>query len=296
MAQILKVPFAIGDATTLTEAGYVGEDVENLILKLLQAADFDVERAEQGIIFVDEIDKVARATQNVSITRDVSGEGVQQSLLKLLEGTVANVPPQGGRKHPEQQYIQVDTRNILFVVGGTFSDLEEIIATRLGQKLMGFNPVFGEAHKESISDRRSLLRKVEVEDLIQYGMIPEFLGRLPLISTLDPLSEDDLVQILTEPRDALTRQYQELFRLSNVKLGFTDKALRDIAKLAVGRGTGARGLRAIVEDVMLDVLYEIPDNADKIAEYVVTPELVRQRLFSRGKKVARKSRSRRETA
>ena len=296
MAKILKVPFAIGDATTLTEAGYVGEDVENLILKLLQAADFDVERAEQGIIFVDEIDKVARATQNVSITRDVSGEGVQQSLLKLLEGTVANVPPQGGRKHPEQQYIQVDTKNILFVVGGTFSDLEEIIATRLGRKLMGFNPVFGDAHKESVSARRNLLRQVEVEDLIQYGMIPEFLGRLPLISTLDPLSDEDLLQILTEPRHALTRQYQELVRLSNVKLGFTDKALRDIAKLAVDRGTGARGLRAIIEDVMLDALYEIPDNADKIAEYVVTPELVRQKLFSRGKKVARKSRSRRETA
>ncbi len=296
MAQILKVPFAIGDATTLTEAGYVGEDVENLILKLLQAADFDVEKAEQGIIFVDEIDKVARATQNVSITRDVSGEGVQQSLLKLLEGTIANVPPQGGRKHPEQQYIQVDTRNILFVVGGTFSDLEDIIASRLGQKMMGFNPVFGDSHKEDVEARRTLLRQVEVEDLIQYGMIPEFLGRLPLIASLDPLSEDDLVRILTEPKDALTRQYQELFRLSNVKLSFTDKALRDTAKLAVERGTGARALRAVIEEVMLDALYEIPDQAEKIAEYVVTPELVRLKTFGRGRKITRKGRSRRETA
>lgn len=296
MAQILKVPFAIGDATTLTEAGYVGEDVENLILKLLQAADFDVERAEQGIIFVDEIDKVARATQNVSITRDVSGEGVQQSLLKLLEGTIANVPPQGGRKHPEQQYIQVDTKNILFIVGGTFSGLEEVVANRIGKKMIGFNPVFGDTHTEDLDARRQLLRQAEVEDLIQYGMIPEFLGRLPLISTLDPLSEPDLVRILTEPEDALVKQYKELFSLNDVKLHFTEKALREIAKQALGRGTGARGLRAVIEEVMLDALYEIPDQAGKIAEYTVTPELVRQKTFSCGKKVARKRSTRRETA
>ena len=296
MAGILNVPFAIGDATTLTEAGYVGEDVENLVLKLLQAADYDVERAEQGIIFVDEIDKVARATQNVSITRDVSGEGVQQGLLKMLEGTVANVPPQGGRKHPEQQYIQVNTHNILFICGGTFTGLEDIIANRVGKQMIGFNDVYESTDTEDLQMRRELLRQVEVEDLVRFGLIPEFIGRLPLISNLDPLAEDELVRILVEPKNSLVKQYQEYFRLTDTELTFTDKALRDIARLALERGTGARGLRSIVEDVMLDVLYELPDHAEKLSEYVVTPELVRQKTFNRGRKVTRKKRTRRETA
>ena len=296
MARFLDVPFAIGDATTLTEAGYVGEDVENLILKLLQAADFNIERAEQGIIFVDEVDKVSRATQNVSITRDVSGEGVQQSLLKLIEGTIANVPPQGGRKHPEQQYIQVDTTNILFICGGTFTGLEEIVAERIGKRQIGFKPVWDKVTTENVEARREILRQVEVEDLIQFGMIPEFLGRVPVISTLDPLSAEDLVRVLQEPKDALVKQYTELFHLNGTKLRFTDKALTEIAKLAVKRSTGARGLRAILEDVMLDPLYELPEHEGGLVEYVVNPEVVRHKAFAKGKRVFRKDDERRETA
>jgi ATP-dependent Clp protease ATP-binding subunit ClpX len=296
MARFLNMPFAIGDATTLTEAGYVGEDVENLILKLLQAADFNVERAEQGIIFIDEIDKVSRRTQNVSITRDVSGEGVQQSLLKLIEGTVANVPPQGGRKHPEQQYIQVDTSNILFICGGTFTGLEEIIANRIGRRQMGFKPVWDNVSTETVEARREILRSVQVEDLIQFGMIPEFLGRVPIIATLDPLDESDLVRVLTEPKNALVSQFRELFRLNGTHLRFTEKALRDIAAQAAQRGTGARGLRAILEEVMLDVLYELPEHEGELAEYVVNPEVVRHKTFAKGKRVFRKDDDRRETA
>jgi len=288
LARYLNVPFAIGDATTLTEAGYVGEDVENLILKLLQSADYDIERAEQGIIFVDEIDKVSKATQNVSITRDVSGEGVQQSLLKMLEGTLANVPPQGGRKHPEQQYIQVDTSNILFICGGTFTGLEEIIANRLGRSLIGFNPTFSSTSSEDLETRKRLLRQVEVDDLVKFGLIPEFLGRLPVISSIDPLSAGDLVRILTEPQDSIIKQYQEMFRLSGAKLSFTESALKKIAEKAIARGTGARGLRAIIEEVMLDILYEFPSRPD-LKEYVVTADVVKHKTFGRGRKVFRNS-------
>ena len=295
LARILNVPFAIGDATTLTEAGYVGEDVENLVLKLLQSADFDIEKAEQGIIFLDEVDKIARATQNVSITRDVSGEGVQQGLLKMLEGTIANVPPQGGRKHPEQQYIQVNTANILFICGGTFTGIEEIIANRVGKKMIGFNQTFGESMNEDIETRKDLLRQVEIEDLIKFGMIPEFLGRLPVVSTLDPLSEVELVRILTEPRDAIVRQYQEFFSISGARLEFTDRALQEIARLAIERGTGARGLRAIIEDVMLDVLYEFPNHSD-IEEFVVTPDVVKHKTFAKGKKTLKKTGQQRDIA
>ncbi len=288
MATLLDVPFAIGDATTLTEAGYVGEDVENLILKLVQNADYNIERAEQGIIFVDEIDKVGRATANVSITRDVSGEGVQQSLLKLIEGTVANVPPQGGRKHPEQQYLQVDTSNILFICGGTFTGLEDIIANRVGRKQIGFNPTWDSHTAENIEARKKIMKELQVEDLVQFGMIPEFLGRLPIITTLSPLDEGDLVRVLQEPRDALVKQYTELFRLNGTKLRFTAKALRDLAALAIHRGTGARGLRSILEEVMLDVLYELPEHKDELLEFLINSDVVRHRTFAKGKKVFRK--------